>query len=198
MYFSKKVKNKIKDKINKDNYLVFKIKLSVGKYLESEIENGIDILFKCYREFSCSKNISAIRKFDGLIRKFLVEKDDNDFYEPYFLLLTVKKQPYYLDDEFYKILILKEYLKFKWTVSWISCTKTEYENNFYFKMLYSKSDINDFIEFICSNNILPENKKIKDEKHRKIGFYGVFTFMMREYKQMCHVAHEEENKCLEK
>lgn len=197
MYFSKKLKNKIKDRVKNDNYLVFKIKLSAGKYLESEIDNGIDILFNCYREFSCSKNISAIRKFDGLIRRFFIEKDDKDFYEPYFLLLAVKKRPYYFDDEFYKTLILKESLRCKWIISWISCTKMEGDNNFYFKMLYSKNDINDFLESICSNNTLFENKKTKEKKHRKTGFYGVFSFMMREYKRMRHVAHEEEE-CLEK
>lgn len=197
MYFSKNLKNKIKDKIIKDDYLVFKIKLSAGKYLESEIKNGIDILFKCYREFSCSKNVSAIRKFDGLIRRFFIKKYDNNFYEPYFLLFAIKKRPYYFDDEFYKILILKESLMFKWNISWISCTKMENEDNFYFEMLYSKSDINDFVEYICANNVLFE-KKIKDEKHRKIGFYGILGFIMHEYKQMRHVAHEEETKCLEK
>lgn len=192
MYFSRSLKNEIKEKILKQNYDLYAIKLNVGVYEQNEeyLQQLVDTMFMAWKKIIMNRNKNYIRNYDGIIRRLFFEySEEKGGFQPFFYLLCIRKRKEYSDEEKYKIRIEKEKLKIqtyiKWFSSWASALKlcTPVAVDF---SLVDIENLENILSEYCTNEkytLYPLLENAKREllkrvsgngNHKLVSFHGLF------------------------
>ncbi len=127
MYFTQKMKKELINKVLKENYNLYAIKLRSGIYTENaeELQTLVNLMFEAWKRIVMSRSWGYLKNYDGIIKRLLFTySPEKGGYEPYFYLLCLRKRKNYKVDEEYKIRIEEEKLKMQTYIKWFSAWAT--------------------------------------------------------------------------
>lgn len=198
MYFTKEFRKAVFNKILKNEYEVYAIKLRTGLFSddEEELVKIIDAMFVAWHRMTREKNKNYIRNYKGLIKRLVFEyKKETDSFSPIFYLFCVRKKLDLPAQEEYKNRVVVEKIKvqtyIRWFSTWASALKMCSPVSVGFSLV-ELENLEKVLGEFCTNEkytlfpLIDEAKRslLKkasgDGKHKLVTFGGIFKNMNRQ------------------